>query len=371
MRSKTESKVLEVQGAFRRGRSCVDQIFTIRQLSEKVLEKNKQMVIGCIDLEKAYDKVCRVRLWQVLERYGIQGGLMTAIRSMYLGSQACVRASGKMSGWFPITQGVRQGCVMSPWLFNVFMDGIIREVKENLQGGVQLTTTNVQMLLFADDVVMVTEKKDDMQRNLDEMKKVMEKWGMKMHWGKTKVMVVSRTEEECKLSIEGEDIEDVKKLKYLGAMISADGRCDEEIEQRVGAAAKVVGAMRKEVLERRELLKKTKLRVFNAMVVPTLTYGCETWTMQKRHESKIQACEMMFLRRVEGVIRMDRVRNEAARRSLGQEAVLDIVKEKQRRWKVKVEEMDGDRLVKQVYEEEMTGKRPRGRPTKRWTDNFK
>ena len=51
---------------------------------------------------------------------------MRAIQSMYLGSRACVRASGKMSGWFPITQGVRQGCVMSPWLFNVFMDGIMR-----------------------------------------------------------------------------------------------------------------------------------------------------------------------------------------------------------------------------------------------------
>ena len=60
------------------------------------------------------------------------------------------------------------------------------------------------------------------------MKKVIDKWGMKMHWGKTKVMIVSRTEEKCKLSIEGEDIEDVKKLKFLGAMISADGMCDTE-----------------------------------------------------------------------------------------------------------------------------------------------
>ncbi len=98
-------------------------------------------------------------------------------------------------------------CMMSPWLFNVFMDGIMREAKENLQGGVQLTNTNVQILPFADDIVMVAEKKDDVQRNLDEMKKGTDKSGTRMHVEKTRVMIVSRTEEECKLSIEGEDIE--------------------------------------------------------------------------------------------------------------------------------------------------------------------
>ena len=78
--------MMEVQGDFRRVRSCVDHIFTTRQLSEKVLEKNKKMVIACIDLEKVYDVVCSDRLWQVPECYGIREGLMRAIQSMCLGS---------------------------------------------------------------------------------------------------------------------------------------------------------------------------------------------------------------------------------------------------------------------------------------------
>ena len=135
---------------------------------------------------------------------------------------------------------------------------------------------------------------------------------MGMHWRKTKVMMVSRTGEGCKISVDGEEVEKVDKLKYLGVMISGDGVCDNEIEQRIGAAVRVVGGMRKEVLERRELQKKLKCGSSMLWWYQHF-FTCETWTVQRRHVSKLQAFEMMCLRRVQGLTRTDRVRNEEVR----------------------------------------------------------
>ena len=95
-------------------------------------------------------------------------------------------------------------------------------------------------------------------------------------------------------------------------------------------------------------------------------YGCETWTLQKGHEGKLQALEMRYLRRVEGVTQVDKVRNEDVRQALRQATVLDVVKAKQMAWKEKLEQMDDDRFVKCVYEEDAPRKGPRGHPRKRW-----
>ena len=125
------------------------------------------------------------------------------------------------------------------------------------------------------------------------------------------------------------------------------------------------------VLRRKELSRSTKIKVVNATMMPVLMYGCETWSLTKKQQSKVQATQMNVLRRMEGVNRLDRVWNADIRERLNQEGVLDLVKRRQESWKGRLEEMSFEKTTKKVFVGEMEGKRPRGRPCLRWIDNFK
>ena len=103
--------------------------------------------------------------------------------------------------WFGVEQGVRQGCVMSSWLFNLFLDNMVREAMEKFVGGVQMEATKVQLLLFADDLMLVAEKDEVVESNLRMLYKVLEKWKMQINWGKTKVLTVKRGSGTCNTSV--------------------------------------------------------------------------------------------------------------------------------------------------------------------------
>ena len=111
---KTENVIAEVQSGFRRGRGCTDQIFIVREICEKYLGKGKDVYFAFLDLEKAYDRVDRDAMWNVLRLYGIGGRLLQGVKSLYVSSKTCVRVENEMSEWFPVRVGLRQGCVMSP-----------------------------------------------------------------------------------------------------------------------------------------------------------------------------------------------------------------------------------------------------------------
>ena len=112
-------------------------------------------------------------------------------------------------------------------------------------------------------------------------------------------------------------------------MLRSDGRMDSELEQRIGATSKIIGAIGMAVIGKRELSQKTKMRIVNTMVIPALTYGCETWVLLRSQKSKNQATEMKVLRRVLGVTTMDRLKNEEIGKKLQQVGVLEKVKRRQ------------------------------------------
>ncbi len=122
----TEGKVSEDQGGFRKG--CVDQISAMKRLVEGYLGEDKKLYAAFMDLEKAFNRVDREALWSVLRIYGVSGHLLKGIQAFYREANACVRVGGKFSESFAVV-GVRQGCVMSPWLFNIFMDGCMKKMK--------------------------------------------------------------------------------------------------------------------------------------------------------------------------------------------------------------------------------------------------
>ena len=189
-----------------------------------------------------------------------------------------------------------------------------------------------------------------------------------MNWSKSNTMIFSRAPTECNLEIEGERVQNVKETVYLGVKLSEDGKLESEVERRIGTTMQAVGAMKK-VYESREISREAKVAVFKAVAVPTLTYGCESWVLREREKSRLQAAEMRVLRKIAGVSRLDHIRNEMVRERLRVEPVLKKVERMRECWKEKVERRK-ESVVKKVLTGEGIGKRPRGRPRKRWRDPF-
>ena len=100
-------------------------MFTVRQLCEKYLANGKDVFWAFTDLEKAYYSIDRHGMWQMLRVYGVVEKLLKSVLSFYVDSRACVRVGNDVREWFPVNVGLRQGCVMSPWLFNVYMNGVV------------------------------------------------------------------------------------------------------------------------------------------------------------------------------------------------------------------------------------------------------
>ena len=379
IRDKTESVIEEVQSGFRRGRGCTDQIFIVRQICEKYLGKGKDVYFAFLDLEKAYDRVDRDAMWEVLRLYGIGGRLLKAVKSLYAGSVACVRVGNEVSEQFPVRVGLRQGCVMSPWLFNLYIDGVVREVNARVLGrGLKLVDGDgseweLNQLLFADDTVVVADSEEKLCQLVSEFGRVCERRKLKVNVGKSKVMRCTRggIGNGLNVVLNGQVLEEVDRFKYLGSIIAVDGGVEADVNHRVNEGCKALGALKK-VMKNRSLEMNVKKVLYERVVVPTATYGSELWGMKASDRRRLNVFEMKCLRSMTGVSLRDRIRNEEVRRRVGIEKDLAArVDMNVLRWYGHVERMDGERMVKRVVNSSAEGRNTRGRQRIGWMDGVK
>lgn len=368
----TKDQLWDVQSGFMPGRSCADQIFSLQQIVEKALAVNKKVYCAFVDFEKAYDSIDRDILWQILLDYGVPLELVTAIRSFYVGSEACVRTNGVFSILFRIYLGVRQGCPMSAWLFNIFIDKCNKDAFRD-KAGFKIGREVIRTLVYADDEFISAESPEDLQCLLDSLHGVSANMGLKVNVKKTKICVFSRSGimNESTFYLGGEAIEEVSEFVYLGRLFENNGSVTKEIDRRVGAGRRVIGGVNAIVRSQR-VTKQAKIAIYKGVVVPTVLYGCESWALPDRLRSKVNAVGMDYLRSVCGIRRVDCIRNERVLEECGvEDAITKILDKSSLRWFGHITRMPENRITKEIYVGAVEGSRPIGRPAKTWEDSIR
>uniref|UniRef100_A0A8B9W946 RNA-directed DNA polymerase n=1 Tax=Bos mutus grunniens TaxID=30521 RepID=A0A8B9W946_BOSMU len=233
--------------------------------------------------------------WKILKETGIPDHLICLLRNMYAGQEATVRTGHGTTDWFQIGQGVCQGCILSPCLFNFYAEYIMRNAGlEETQAGIKIAGRNLNNLRYADDTTLMAESEEELKSLLMKVKEESEKVGLKLNIQKTKIMASGPT---TSWEIDGETVETASDFIFGGSKITADGDCSHEIKRCLLLGRKVMTNL-DSILKSRDITLPTKVHLVKAMVFPVVMYGCESWTVKKTERRRTDAFELWCWRRL-------------------------------------------------------------------------
>ena len=194
----------------------------------KAREFQKNIYFCFIDYAEAFDCVDHNKLWKILKEMGIPDHLTCLLRNLYAGQEETVRTGHGTTDWFQIGKGVRQGCILSPCLSNLYAEYIMRNAGlEETWAGIKIAERYINHLRYADDSTLMAESKEELRNLLMKVKEESEKVGLKLNIQKTKIMASGPI---TSWQIDGETVETVSAFIFLGSKITADGDCSHEIK---------------------------------------------------------------------------------------------------------------------------------------------
>lgn len=285
------------QAGFVKGRGTREQILNLRQIVEKAREHYFPVYICFVDYSKAFDNVRWPKLWEILLSMGVPQHLIFLIKQLYESNTARVRIDGYMSGQATTKKGVRQGCVLSPMLFNIYSEFVMRQVLDGWDGGVTIGGTKISNLRFADDTTLIAASQGELLNLLNILEQHSAACGLSINYSKTKVMIVDREHDNHPEITSVGRCQVVQSFVYLGSLIDNSGGCEVEVRRRIQQARSAMTKLTK-IWRDNNITKATKMSLVQSLVFSIFLYGSETWTVRKSDRQRIDAFEMWTWRRM-------------------------------------------------------------------------
>ena len=345
----------------------MDHIFTVRQVIEKSEEYNKPLFLAFVDYEKAFDSIEYWAVENSLLRSRVDQRYVQVLQNLYRSATMTVRLHENTKP-IPVEKGVRQGDVISPKLFTNALEDIFKTL-DWVGMGVNINGEYLSHLRFADDIVIVADSRDHLQKMLRDLYEASLRVGLRMNRDKTKVMMT-----DCRaqpISIGDEEIETVKEYTYLGQIIRL-GRQTllKEVERRIQLGWAAFGKLESVLKSSHPQCLKTKM--FNQCILPVMTYGCETWTLTVDIAHRLQVAQRAMERAMLGISLRDKIRNTDIRKRTRVADITAKVAKLKWRWAGHVARREDNRWSNRVLNwRPYTGKRSVGRPPARWSDDIR
>nr|KAG5714913.1 hypothetical protein BaRGS_000401 [Batillaria attramentaria] len=323
------------------------------------------LYINFIDYEKAFDSVDREALWKLLRHYGVPGKIISLIQCTYQDMSCRIAHAGQLSESFEVKTGVRQGCLLSPFLFLLVIDWIMKTTTAGRKNGIQWSLwTQLDDLDFADDLALLSHSHSQMQDKTTCLEATSAGTGLKINRKKTELMKINTTA-STPVTVGGEPIREVESFVYLGSVVDGQGGTDRDVTARIGKARAAM-VMLKNVWASKVVSIRTKLRIFNSNVKSVLLYGCETWRTTKTMQQKIQTFLNTCLRRIFNIRWPEKIRNEELWERAGQEPVAKQILRRKWGWIGHTLRKPASSTTRQALTWNPQGKRKRGRPRNSW-----
>ena len=212
---------------------------------ERAIEKQKDLYMCFVDFQKAFDRVRHELLIDRLRRIGSDEAGVRLLTNLYWEQKAVVKIGDDRSDWIKIEKGVRQRCVLSPDLFSLYSQLVMDEM-EQLDGS-KIGGRNINNIRYADDTVLLADTEERLKELINRLDEKGRAIGLKINIGKTEVMGVTKRTEQLRVEahVNGESVRQVSSFRYLGSLLSEDGRYDAEIKSRIAMAKGNFGKMRR------------------------------------------------------------------------------------------------------------------------------